>query len=94
MAEAVTQRRGVRKGRQGVVVSRSGDKSIVVEVERRVQHLRYGKTVRRFNRFHAHDEANEAAVGDKVRILESRPMSRLKRWRMVEIVVRGDNAGK
>ena len=86
MADEATKQRGVRKLREGVVVSRSGDKSIVVEVERRVQHPLYGKTMRQHSRFHAHDEKNEAAVGDKVTIEESRPLSRLKRWRMVAIV--------
>ena len=85
MAEAARQR-GVRKVREGIVVSRSGDKSIVVRVERRVQHPLYGKTMRKLNKFHAHDEKNEASVGDKVRIEEARPLSRMKRWRMVAVI--------
>jgi len=85
MAEGMAKRRGVRKERQGVVVSRSGDKSIVVLVERRKPHPLYGKVLRHFKKFHVHDEANAAKVGDKVRIVECRPMSRTKRWRLAEI---------
>lgn len=77
--------RGVRKERSGIVVSRSGDKSIVVQVERRVRHPIYEKVVRMQKKFHAHDEKNEAKVGDEVVIVESRPLSRLKRWRLVSI---------
>jgi len=86
MAEATTSRRGVRKGRNGTVVSRSGEKSIVVRVETRRPHPLYGKVVRSFKKYHAHDEANEAGLGDRVRIVETRPMSRLKRWRLVRII--------
>lgn len=82
MSETTTERRGVRKQREGIVVSRSGDKSIVVLVERRTQHPLYGKTVRRKKKFHVHDETGGAGVGDKVRIVETRPVSRLKRWRL------------
>lgn len=76
---------GVRKARKGVVVSKSGDKTIVVRVERRYRHPLYGKELIDVRKFHAHDEANRAKVGDKVRIEECRPMSRMKRWRLVEI---------
>ena len=86
MAEAAVQQRGVRKVREGAVVSRSGDKSIVVEIERRKRHPLYGKTVRHHRRFHAHDEKNEAAVGDVVRIEEARPISRMKRWRLIAVI--------
>jgi len=87
MVDADTAKgRGQRKERQGVVVSKSGIKSIVVLVERRSQHPVYGKTVRQFKKFHVHDEKDEAGLGDLVRIVESRPLSRLKRWRLIEIV--------
>jgi small subunit ribosomal protein S17 len=91
-SENTTATRGLRKRRSGMVVSRSGNKSIVVEVERRVRHAVYGKTVRQTRRFHAHDEANEAAVGDQATIVECRPMSRMKRWRLVSVDVRGAKA--
>jgi len=82
--------RGVRKERRGVVSSRSGDKSIVVLVERKKRHPLYGKVVRHSKKLHAHDEKNVAKVGDRVRIAECRPMSKMKRWRLVEVV--GDGA--
>jgi small subunit ribosomal protein S17 len=85
---STTTGRGLRKRREGTVVSRSGDKSIVVLVERRLRHPVYGKVVRQRRRFHAHDEANAASVGDRVTIEESRPMSRLKRWRVASIDLR------
>jgi|TARA_B110000116_G_C16623726_1_gene484960 small subunit ribosomal protein S17 len=74
-----------RKGRRGEVVSKSGDKSIVVQVERRKQHPVYGKVIRMRRKFHVHDEKNEANVGDHVRIVECRPISRLKRFRLAAI---------
>jgi len=80
--------RGVRKERQGVVVSDVQDKTIVVRVDRTTTHPLYGKTIRVSKRFHAHDEANTARVGDTVRIVETRPLSKLKRWRLVEVVER------
>ncbi len=86
MAEATTSKRGVRKGRNGIVVSRSGDKSIVVRVETRRPHPLYGKVVRSFKKYHAHDEDNGAGVGDRVRIVETRPMSKLKRWRLIRVI--------
>jgi len=81
----MTESRGTRKVRKGVVVSRSGDKSIVVQTERRLRHPLFGKVVRQFKKFHAHDERNAAKVGDRVVITECRPLSKLKRWRLVEI---------
>ncbi|MCL1856190.1 MAG: 30S ribosomal protein S17 [Kiritimatiellaeota bacterium] len=78
--------RGIRKTRQGVVTSKSGEKTIVVEAERRYHHPLYGKTLRDHRKFHAHDEENKAKVGDVVTIEETRPISRLKRWRLVAIV--------
>ena len=89
MANPETETRGMRKERKGVVVSRSGNKTIVVLVEMRRRHPKYEKVVRSVRKFHAHDEKNEAGVGDKVRITEARPMSRLKRWRLVEILEKG-----
>lgn len=78
--------RGRRKERTGVVVSRSGQKSIVVMVERRVRHPLYGKVQRMQAKFHVHDEENQVGVGDQVTIVESRPYSRLKRWRLQTLV--------
>jgi small subunit ribosomal protein S17 len=80
--------RGSRKVRTGVVVSDAMDKTVVVRISSAVRHPLYGKTVRRTARFKAHDEANQAKVGDTVRIMETRPLSRTKRWRVVEIVER------
>lgn len=77
-----------RKTRRGVVVSRSGDKTIVVRVERQTQHPLYGKRMRYSRKLHTHDEKNEAVPGDVVRICETRPLSCMKRWRLVEIVGR------
>ena len=82
---AQQEKRGLRKTRKGVVVSKSGAKSIVVEVERRYHHPLYGKTLRNHRKYHTHDEGDTAKVGDKVIIAETRPMSKLKRWRLVEI---------
>jgi small subunit ribosomal protein S17 len=82
------EERGSRKERRGVVVSRSGDKTIVVRVETRQAHPLYGKVLRQFRRFCAHDAENAAQAGDTVRIVETRPLSRRKRWRLVEIVSR------
>lgn len=91
MADAEVAERGTRKERQGVVVSKSGNKTVVVLVERRRRHAQYGKVMTHVNKFHAHDEGNMAKVGDKVLISEARPISRLKRWRVVEILVVGKN---
>jgi len=78
--------RSLRKTRIGQVVSDKMDKTVVVAVERLVQHPLYNKTIRRTERYKAHDEANECQTGDKVRIMETRPLSRDKRWRVVDIV--------
>ena len=83
-----TEARASRKTRVGLVVSDKMEKTVVVSIERRVQHPVYGKMVRRTKRFKAHDERNEAKTGDTVRIMETRPMSKDKRWRVVEIVER------
>ena len=78
--------RGKRKGEIGLVVSEAMDKTVVVEVRDAAAHSTYGKIVRRNKRLKAHDEGNEAGVGDRVRIMETRPMSKTKRWRVIEIV--------
>ena len=80
--------RASRKTRTGIVVSDKMEKTVVVSIERRVQHPVYGKMVRRTKRLKAHDENNDAKTGDTVRIMETRPMSKDKRWRVVEIVER------
>jgi len=82
--------RPARKTRSGVVVSDKGDKTIVVSVQRRIAHPLYGKRVLRTTRYHAHDENNEHRVGDIVRIVETRPLSKLKRWRVVELIERSE----
>lgn len=81
-----------RATRVGEVVSRSGDKTIVVQVERRVKHPLYKRYVNRRKRFHAHDGRDECRIGDRVRIVETRPLSRRKRWRFVELLYRREAA--
>jgi small subunit ribosomal protein S17 len=90
MAEEIKQStaRGVRKERVGEVVSNKMTKTIVVRVERRFPHPRYKKIVTSYNKFYAHDEKAEAKIGDTVRIEETRPLSKLKRWKLVEVVER------
>ena len=78
--------RNLRKERIGVVVSNKMDKSIVVAVERKEKHPMYGKFVKKTTNFVAHDEKNECSIGDTVRIMETRPLSKTKNWRLVEIV--------
>lgn len=78
--------RGSRKSKIGLVVSDKMDKSIVVSVERVVRHPLYGKFFKKTSKFMAHDENNRCRVGDKVKIMETRPLSRLKRWRLVEVL--------
>lgn len=80
--------RPTRKVREGLVDSTSMNKTVVVRVVDRVRHARYGKTVQRTKRLYVHDEENAARVGDRVRVQETRPLSKLKRWRLVEIVER------
>jgi small subunit ribosomal protein S17 len=82
----MTEKRNQRKVRQGIVVSAAGDKTCVVEIKERKPHPIYGKMMTRTKRFHAHDEQNSAGVGDTVQIMETRPISKLKRWRLLEIV--------
>jgi small subunit ribosomal protein S17 len=78
--------RGFRKTREGYVVSDKMNKTVTVEVEDRVQHPLYGKTIRRTKKVKAHDEANSAGVGDRVLLMETRPLSATKRWRVVQII--------
>ena len=80
--------RNLRKERIGVVVSNKMQKSIVVEIERREKHPIYGKFIKKTNRFMAHDEKEECNIGDSVRIMETRPLSKRKCWRLVEIIER------
>lgn len=87
-AETGTAERNSRKVRQGTVVSDRGDKTVVVRVDRRIQHPLYRKAMIRSKRYHAHDPENEHRVGDVVRIQETRPLSKLKRWRVIELVDR------
>ncbi|HML83584.1 MAG: 30S ribosomal protein S17 [Sphingobacteriia bacterium] len=80
--------RNLRKEKIGIVISDKMNKSIVVTVERRVKHPKYGKFVKKTSTFMAHDEANDSHIGDKVRIAETRPLSKNKCWRLVEIIER------
>ena len=80
--------RNLRKDRIGIVVSNKMDRSISVKVERKVMHPKYGKFVKKSTKFMAHDEKNECGMGDTVRIMETRPLSKNKRWRLVEIIER------
>ncbi|NEA61734.1 MULTISPECIES: 30S ribosomal protein S17 [unclassified Streptomyces] len=84
--QSSTEARGFRKTREGLVVSDKMDKTVVVAVEDRVKHALYGKVIRRTNKLKAHDEQNAAGVGDRVIIMETRPLSASKRWRIVEIL--------
>jgi small subunit ribosomal protein S17 len=83
---STTAERGHRKVREGLVISDKTDKTVVVAVEDRVQHPLYGKTIRRTQKYKAHDEANSCGVGDRVLLMETRPLSATKRWRVVEIL--------
>lgn len=83
--ETTTDRK-LRKEKTGIVTSNKMEKSIVVSVERKVKHPKYGKFIKTTNKFMAHDEKNECTIGDKVRIMETRPLSKNKNWRLVEII--------
>jgi small subunit ribosomal protein S17 len=80
--------RNARKVRQGIVVSDARDKTVTVEIVDSVRHRKYGKVMRRTKKFHVHDETNDARNGDTVRIVETRPLSKSKRWRIEEVVER------
>ena len=84
----MAEQRGIRKERVGVVVSDKMDKTIVVEIRTRVKHPLYGKIMNRTIKFKAHDENNECLIGDTVKVMETRPLSKDKRWRLVEIISR------
>jgi small subunit ribosomal protein S17 len=88
MSEQTATQRNARKVLQGLVVSDKMDKTVVVEVENRVKHAVYGKVMRRTSRLKAHDETNDCGIGDRVQIMETRPLSATKRWRVVEILER------
>ena len=93
MAETVepkTESRGNRKERVGEVISAKMTKTIVVRVERRFPHPQFRKVITAYSKFYAHDEKSEAKAGDRVLIQETRPLSKLKRWRLVEVVERGE----
>ena len=80
--------RNLRKTRVGVVTSNKMNKTITVAIERKVKHPIYGKFVKKTSKFHAHDEKNECSIGDTVKIMETRPLSKTKRWRLVEVVAK------
>jgi small subunit ribosomal protein S17 len=82
----IQETRNLRKTRIGIVTSNKMDKTITVAVERKVKHPIYGKFVKKTTKFHAHDEKNECSIGDTVRIMETRPLSKTKRWRLDEVV--------
>jgi small subunit ribosomal protein S17 len=82
----MTEERTLRKTRVGMVVSDKMDKTIVVAIEDNVKHPVYGKIIKHTLKVHAHDEANECGIGDKVKIMETRPLSKTKRWRVVEVI--------
>ena len=84
--QAEIPKRHLRKTRVGEVVSNKMDKTIVVEVVRRVRHAKFGKITKQTKKFYAHDEQNQCAIGDLVRVEETRPLSRLKRWQLVEVL--------
>lgn len=88
MTEVASTVRSARKVREGVVVSSKMDKTIVISIVERVRHPKYAKFVQRTKKLYAHDEANDAQVGDRVRVMETRPMSKQKRWRLIEVLER------
>jgi len=91
---APVSERSKRKERVGEVISNKMNKTIIVRVERRFAHPKWGKVVTAFSRFYAHDEKNEARPGDRVRIMETRPLSKTKRWRLVTVIERGEEASE
>ncbi len=85
-----TEGRGLRKTREGVVVSNKMKKTVVVAVMRQVQHQAYGKYIRKTSKHYAHDEKNECQIGDRVRIVETRPLSKLKRWKVETVITKAE----
>ncbi len=96
MAETVQtqEQRGTRKQRIGEVISDKMDKTIVVRVDRKLVHPTYGKVITRSKKFYVHDEKDEAGIGDKVEIVETRPLSKLKRWRLVKVIQKAEQIDK
>ena len=88
MSGQPTARPNARKVREGIVTSAAGDKTAVVEIIERVRHPRYFKTMQRTKHLHVHDENNDVRVGDRIRVQETRPLSKLKRWRLLEVLER------
>ena len=86
LSTTTTEARGRRKTREGLVLSDKMDKTVTVEVEDRVKHKLYGKVIRRTSKLKAHDEQNAAGIGDRVLLMETRPLSATKRWRVVEVL--------
>ena len=82
------EKRNLRRTITGTVTSNKMEKSITVAVERKIMHTKYGKYLKKTKKYHAHDEANDAKIGDTVKIMETRPLSKLKRWRLVDVVER------
>ncbi|MBQ8163964.1 MAG: 30S ribosomal protein S17 [Clostridia bacterium] len=82
----MTETRNLRKTRVGIVVSDKMDKTVVVAIQDNVKHKTYGKIIKRTTKIHAHDEKNECNVGDKIEVMETRPLSKTKRWRLVQII--------
>ena len=88
---SATENRGLRKTREGTVIKSGMDKTLVVRIDRRIRHERYGKEITRSKKLYAHDENNEANVGDVVRVMETRPVSKLKRWRLVDVLRKAES---
>ncbi|MFM8901977.1 MAG: 30S ribosomal protein S17 [Actinomycetota bacterium] len=88
MSQTSATTRNARKSREGIVVSNKMNKTIVIAIVERIRHKKYEKFVTRTKKLYAHDEANDAKVGDRVLVMETRPMSKLKRWRVIEILER------
>ncbi len=82
----MSEERNMRKTRTGIVVSDKMDKTVVVAIKDNVRHPLYGKIIKRTSKIHAHDEKNECGIGDRVSVMETRPLSKTKRWRVVEII--------
>ncbi|HAB89710.1 MAG TPA: 30S ribosomal protein S17 [Bacteroidetes bacterium] len=88
MSSEQTLTRNLRKTRIGIITSDKMEKTITVAVERRIKHPLYGKFMKKTKKYHAHDEENTARIGDRVRIMETRPLSKSKRWRLIEVIER------
>ena len=86
----MSEERNMRKTRTGIVVSDKMDKTVVVAIKDNVRHPLYGKIIKRTSKIHAHDEKNECGIGDRVSVMETRPLSKTKRWRLVEIVEKAE----